>query len=108
MKDNAKGFQTCSGSSRFVVVDTVLLCVPLSNVPDLVALDGARVIPLSFTDQFATHRTASGRDGRPGDKDVDLKIFETLKFFASTSYPVFFLTRSKSLIPRGIISSIGH
>jgi hypothetical protein len=59
-------------------------------------------------DQFAVHRTASSRDGRPGDKGIDLKIFETLKFFASTSYPEFFVIRCKSLIPGGIITSIGH
>ena len=47
--------QAGSGGGCFVIVNTIMLSIPLCHIPDFVVGDGAQVVMLVLTYEFAMH-----------------------------------------------------
>jgi hypothetical protein len=53
VEDRSEGFELCSRSHDFIIVNTVALSIAFGNIVNFVSYDGASVVIFLFADQLA-------------------------------------------------------
>ena len=78
MEEGVDRFETSSGSSRLIVVDTVPLGEALYNISHFVTRDVALIISFAFADKFPFEGTLSAWHLNARNQDEDRQVSKTL------------------------------